>query len=166
MFENCPQITYSFWNIFSFNSNITFKCVTTAVKYENHRVDILSKHNKNVINYLLARSPYENPPYTKRWYQTSNEFWVDKLLDPKSAFVWIGNLIENNLVAIHKLLRINFLRKLLPVRFPYKHSKFGADRCLYPECNVWHHLFAYRGFKPMITQTQHWRETGDRSMEE
>ena len=27
----------------------------------------------------------------------------------------------------------------------YKHSKFGADMSIYPQCNAWRHLFAYRG---------------------
>ena len=47
--------------------------------------------------------------------------------------------------AAHKLFRICFLTKLFAVRFPYKHSKFETDMSIYPECNVWSHLFAYRG---------------------
>ena len=38
--------------------------------------------------------------------------------------------------AVHKLFRIYFLRKLFAIRFQNKHSKFGADMLIYPECNV------------------------------
>ena len=41
-------------------------------------------------------------------------FWVDQLVGPKFA-----------------------------IRFPHKHSKFGTDKSICPECNAWHHLFAY-----------------------
>ena len=45
--------------------------------------------------------------------------------------------------AFHKLLIIDVLRKLFAIRFKYKHSKFGVDRSIYPECNAWRHRFAY-----------------------
>ena len=44
------------------------------------------------------------------------------------------------------MLRIYFLRILFAVKFPYKHSKFWADMSIYPECNAWRHIFAYRRF--------------------
>ena len=48
--------------------------------------------------------------------------------------------------AVNKLFRIYLLRKLIAVRFPYKHSKFGADVSIYPECNAWRHLLLASSF--------------------
>ena len=42
--------------------------------------------------------------------------------------------------VIHILFRIYFLRKLYALRFPYKHSNFGTDMLIYPECNTRRHL--------------------------
>ena len=54
-------------------------------------------------------------------------------------FAWYFN------AAVHKFFRIYFLRKLFAIIFPYKRNKFGTAISIYPECNAWRHLFAYRG---------------------
>ena len=41
--------------------------------------------------------------------------------------------------------------KLFAVRFPYKHSKFGPDMSIYPECNAKRHLY-FRFVLPLITR--------------
>ena len=129
------------------------QCMNSKVKILAKRVYSANLRNVAVLERLQSR--FELFIYLPASWR---EKIIDKCIENKSAterflaHLHLSNLV-NTIFYLQSSLCCLFSKESICRQIfiqTYKHSKFGADMLIYPKCNAWRHLFAYRGLPRII----------------